>query len=105
VLDARGRKHGPASTFEGWRLSGDRAGRVEAHDPLNQYEFIETGSLIEKVENLKSSAKKACTEKPGDGRRCGCGAQFRLVHTMVDPRTGRDVRIFECKCGQQSWQF
>ena len=35
--------------------------------------------------------------------RCRCGAQPKLVRKMMDPHTGRTVRMFECQCGEKSW--
>lgn len=36
-------------------------------------------------------------------RRCRCGALQSIVRKMMDPNTGRTVRMFECQCGQRSW--
>ena len=35
--------------------------------------------------------------------QCKCGAQPRVVRKMMDPRTGRTVRMFECQCGARNW--
>jgi hypothetical protein len=33
-----------------------------------------------------------------------CLADFQTIRIMMDPATGRSVRIFECDdCGQQTW--
>jgi hypothetical protein len=29
--------------------------------------------------------------------------QPRLVREMMDSRTGRIIRMFECKCGERTW--
>jgi hypothetical protein len=31
------------------------------------------------------------------------GAQSRVVRKMMDPQTGKTVRMFECQCGARSW--
>jgi hypothetical protein len=36
-------------------------------------------------------------------RRCQrCGAQPRLVRQILDPCTGRNICMFECKCSERS---
>ena len=45
------------------------------------------------------SAPKTSREPP-----CGkCGAQPMIVRKMMDPKTGKTVRMFECQCGARSW--
>jgi hypothetical protein len=34
---------------------------------------------------------------------CKCGAQATIVRKMMDPKTGKTVRMFECRCGARSW--
>ena len=34
---------------------------------------------------------------------CKCGAQPMIVRKMMDPKTGKTVRMFECQCGARSW--
>ena len=34
---------------------------------------------------------------------CKCGAQPIIVRKMMDPRTGKTIRMFECECGERSW--
>ena len=42
--------------------------------------------------------------KETQDRRCPrCDAQPRLVRQILDPRTGRSIRMFECKCGERTW--
>jgi hypothetical protein len=37
-------------------------------------------------------------------RRCiRCGAETKLVGTMLDSNKGRTVRMFKCQCGEQTW--
>jgi hypothetical protein len=39
-----------------------------------------------------------------EDRRCvKCDAQPLMVLRMLDPRSGRTIRMFECKCGQRTW--
>jgi hypothetical protein len=35
--------------------------------------------------------------------QCRCGAQPRVVRKMMDPKTGKTARMFECQCGTRSW--
>jgi len=41
--------------------------------------------------------------KTREDRRCKCGAQPQLIHTMLDSLRGLTVRTFECQCGERSW--
>lgn len=34
---------------------------------------------------------------------CKCGAHPRIVRKMMNPKTGKTVRMFECQCGTRSW--
>jgi hypothetical protein len=34
---------------------------------------------------------------------CKCGAQPIIVRKIMDPKTGKTVRMFECQCGARSW--
>ncbi|MGY3529389.1 CDGSH-type Zn-finger protein [Bradyrhizobium embrapense] len=34
---------------------------------------------------------------------CRCGRQPELVRTMLSVQTGRQVRMFECRCGERTW--
>ena len=49
------------------------------------------------------SGHKFSGPKTREEQRCKCGAQPRLVHTMMDPVRGLNVRMFECRCGERSW--
>jgi hypothetical protein len=40
--------------------------------------------------------------KPRKARPCKCGAQPMMVRKMMDPKTGKTVRMFECQCGARS---
>jgi hypothetical protein len=32
-----------------------------------------------------------------------CGAQLHRAQSLLDPRTGRTVRLFICACGEALW--
>ena len=32
-----------------------------------------------------------------------CGEKPALVRTMLDSLSGRTVRMFKCRCGEQTW--
>jgi hypothetical protein len=37
-------------------------------------------------------------------RACShCGKRPALLRSMLNPKTGRTVRMFKCKCGEQTW--
>jgi hypothetical protein len=41
---------------------------------------------------------------PNPARACNsCGEKPTLALTMLNPKNGRTVRMFKCKCGEQSW--
>ncbi len=38
-------------------------------------------------------------------RRCPtCAAFLRLTHTMLDTRSGKTVRLYQCNCGERAWE-
>ena len=39
-------------------------------------------------------------------RRCPiCAEVFHLTHTTLDPRTGRNIRLYKCpQCGERDWE-
>jgi hypothetical protein len=42
--------------------------------------------------------------EPNPVRACNsCGEKPALVRTMLDSVTGFTVRMFKCKCGDQTW--
>jgi hypothetical protein len=49
------------------------------------------------------SSDKLSGSKTREERWCKCGAQPALKHTMMDPRRGFTVRVFECRCGERTW--
>jgi formate dehydrogenase maturation protein FdhE len=43
--------------------------------------------------------------EPKPDRACNvCGEKPNLLRSMLDTQTGRTVRMFKCKCGEQTWQ-
>jgi hypothetical protein len=52
-----------------------------------------TGSPVEKT-----------TPQDGPEQLCRCGKQPGFATSLVDPRTGKRYRIFQCgHCGAQTW--
>ena len=49
----------------------------------------------EEVAVLESRTNKICST---------CGKQLALIRTIVNPRTGCIVHMFECRCGQRTWE-
>jgi len=50
------------------------------------------------------SIDKFSGQKTHEVSRCiECDAEPRLVHNILEPRTGRTIRMFECKCGAHTW--
>ena len=42
--------------------------------------------------------------EPNPVRSCNhCGGKPALVRAILDPVTGRTVRMFKCTCGEQTW--
>jgi len=42
--------------------------------------------------------------EPNPIRACNnCGERPRLIRTILDPVQGRNVRMFKCECGEQTW--
>ena len=42
--------------------------------------------------------------EPNPIRACNhCGEKPAQVRTMLDSLSGRTVRMFKCKCGEQTW--
>jgi hypothetical protein len=50
------------------------------------------------------SGGKLFGKETREGQRCAkCDAEPGLMHKMLEPRTGKTMRIFECKCGTRTW--
>ena len=49
------------------------------------------------------SSDKFSGAKTREERRCSCGAQPKLKHTMMNSTCGLTVRVFECQCGSRTW--
>ena len=50
-----------------------------------------------------SSEKLTGKETREDARCMKCDAQLYLVRRILDPLTGKTIRMFECKCGSRTW--
>jgi formate dehydrogenase maturation protein FdhE len=51
-----------------------------------------------------SGSRQMPGTKTGEPRPCPrCGAEPRLVHTVLDSNKGRSIRMFRCQCGEQTW--
>jgi hypothetical protein len=51
--------------------------------------------LAEKVAVLESeTTHKTCRS---------CGERLKLIRTMVNSRSGSIVHMFECRCGERTW--
>jgi len=50
---------------------------------------------VQRIWNKETRADRGCP-------RCE-EARLRLVQTMLDPRKGKTIRIFECQCGESIW--
>jgi len=46
------------------------------------------------------------TDERAEIKKCkSCESQkLRLILRFVDPRTGNDVRLFKCECGERVWE-
>jgi len=53
--------------------------------------------------NISSGEKRLSKETPEDGRCKKCDAQLYLVRRILDPLSGKTIRMFECKCGSRTW--
>lgn len=41
--------------------------------------------------------------QPQNPRCPSCAAFPKLTHSMLDPRNGKTVRLYECHCGERIW--
>ena len=64
---------------------------------------IRIGGAIRSITMNFVSADKIVGDKTNEVPRCRCGAQPRLVRKMLDPRKGRTILMFECECGEHTW--
>jgi hypothetical protein len=39
----------------------------------------------------------------GSTKKCVCGATLELIRSMLDSETGRVIHMYECKCGNRTW--
>jgi hypothetical protein len=52
-----------------------------------------------KVEMVAESVHVAT----GSTKKCVCGATLELIRSMLDSETGRVIHMYECKCGNRTW--
>jgi hypothetical protein len=85
------------------------SGQARLSQPANQsfvldVEAIPPGFKAVRSEFGETFYYEVCNH-PADTRRgCPhCGAMPSLVRQILDSRTGKAVRMFECKCGKHSW--
>jgi hypothetical protein len=37
--------------------------------------------------------------------RCSkCGKAYSLLTSLLDPKSGKTVRLFRCECGEHTWR-
>jgi hypothetical protein len=52
----------------------------------------------------EKEAKRVKLVTQDKGPRCPtCAAFPQLARSFLDPRTGRTIRLFECRCGERIW--
>jgi hypothetical protein len=67
----------------------------------NQGQYCGNRCVRDAYMNYFSSDKMTGTH---EDRRCShCDTQPKLVYQMLDSRSGKTIRMFECKCGERSW--
>ncbi|WP_065751013.1 hypothetical protein [Bradyrhizobium paxllaeri] len=56
------------------------------------------------IMDLFLGEKVAVLESETTHKSCrSCGERLKLVRTMVNSRTGSIVHMFECRCGERTW--
>jgi hypothetical protein len=53
--------------------------------------------------NVFTPGKISGTETQEDRRCLRCDGQPSLVRQMLDSRSGKTIRMFKCRCGEQTW--
>jgi len=50
------------------------------------------------------SARKLTAEETREELKCiRCGDRPTIVQIMLDPRRGKTLRVYECRCGERIW--
>jgi hypothetical protein len=52
---------------------------------------------------MPMSAQAEPRLRPAEPHCRRCGALVWIVETILDPRSGRAVRMFKCECGERIW--
>ena len=53
--------------------------------------------------NFLTTEKLTGQEAREDVRCMKCDAQLYIVRRILDPLSGKTIRMFECKCGSRTW--
>jgi DNA-directed RNA polymerase subunit RPC12/RpoP len=53
--------------------------------------------------NLFSTHKLIGEEIKEEFRCIRCGDRPNIVQIMLDPRRGKTLRVYECRCGERIW--
>ena len=53
---------------------------------------------------LFSSEKPSASDMRDDARCAKCGGQPQLICKMLEPRSGKTLCMFDCKCGDRTWR-
>jgi transposase len=48
----------------------------------------------EKIAVVEDNSSKTCRS---------CGEKLKLIRTMVNSQTGSVIHMFECRCGERTW--
>jgi hypothetical protein len=55
--------------------------------------------------DIQTKSSQERDDFAGEHTCCKCLATINLVRAIVDSKTGRTVRMFECSdCGQRTWE-
>src|SRR5690349_11458220 len=85
------------------------SGQARLSQPENRsfdfrVEAIPPGFKVVRLEFGEIFYCEVCNQPAHTCGRCSrCDAMPSLVRRILDSRTGKTVRIFECKCGKHSW--
>ena len=67
-------------------------------------EAIASGFKVVRLEFGETFYCKGCNQLADTRRSCPrCEAMPNFVRQILDPCTGKTVRMFECKCGKHRW--
>jgi len=55
--------------------------------------------------NFISTKQMTGSENKKTGSCTRCGAEPKLIGTILDSNKGRTIRMLRCQCGEQIWVF